>query len=117
MARTSRVSAEQLENARKKLLDLPVKDTSKTTKETIVTLSRDIQNALKKGYSLEEISNLLKDVGISVTKSTLKSYMANTSSKNKVDLNTDKTSKVNKEKEIRQDEGDFVKPDLPDNEI
>lgn len=115
MARTSRVTNEQLEKARKKLVELPIKDNSKTTRETITTLSKDIQSALKKGYTLDDISRLLKDAGINVSGSTLKSYMCKKIDKNK----SEKTSKDSEDKNLEEihSEKSFVKSDLPDNDL
>lgn len=115
MARTSRVTADQLEKAQKKIQELPVKDTSKTTRDAIAVLTKDIQAALKKGYTLEDIRNLLKDMGIPITTSTLKNYMGKKDKKEK--FVHDKLKTVASEEITTQDGQEFVKPDTPDNEL
>lgn len=116
MARISRVTAEQLEKAQKKIQELPIKDTSKTTRDAIAILTKDIQSALKRGYTLEDISSLLKDAGILITTSTLKNYMGKKEKKEKPDHDKAKTATSSEEKAI-QSEKVFVKPDTPDNEL
>ena len=116
MARTSRVTAEQLEKAQKKIQELPVKDTSKTTRDAIAVLTKDIQAALKKGYTLEDIRNILKDMGIPITTSTLKNYMGKKDKKEKIDHDKPKTASP-PEEITTQDVQEFVKPDTPDNEL
>lgn len=106
MARTGRISPEQLKTAQKKLRGLPAKDGAKTKRETIAILRKDIQSALQKGHSLDDISNILQSTGITVAASTLKSYLAVkevSSTENNTENFPSKKSNKN-----------FVKPDTAD---
>ena len=66
MATARRYTPEQIEVARKKLRSLPVKKAGKTCGEVAEFLVNDIKKAMRQGYTLRDIRNLLADAGVSV---------------------------------------------------
>ena len=66
MATARRYTMEQIEAARKKLRNLPVKEVGKTRGEVAEFLVNDIKKAMRQGYTLRDIRNLLADAGVSV---------------------------------------------------
>lgn len=66
MATARRYTLEQIEVARKKLRNLPVKEVGKTRWEVAEFLVNDIKKAMRQGYTLRDIRNLLADAGVSV---------------------------------------------------
>lgn len=72
MAKVRRYTMEQVEAARKKLRSLPVKEVGKTRTEVATFLERDIKQAVRRGYTLHDIRNLLAEVGVSVPLTRLK---------------------------------------------
>ena len=63
MATARRYTMEQIEAARKKLRNLPVKEAGKTHGEVAEFLVNDIKKAMRQGYTLRD---LLADAGVSV---------------------------------------------------
>lgn len=72
MATARRYTLEQIEAARKKLRSLPVKEAGKTRGEVAEFLVNDIRKAMRQGYTLRDIRDLLADAGISVPLTKLK---------------------------------------------
>ena len=66
MATARRYTMEQIEAARKKLRSLPVKEVRKTRGEVAEILVNDIRKAMRQGYTLRDIRDLLADAGIFV---------------------------------------------------
>ena len=66
VATARRYTMEQIEAARKKLRSLPVKEARKTRGEVAEFLVNDIKKAMRQGYTLRDIRDLLADVGVSV---------------------------------------------------
>ena len=66
MATARRYTMEQIEAARKKLRSLPVKEAGKTRGEVAEFLVNDIKKAMRQGYTLRDIRDLLADAGVSV---------------------------------------------------
>ncbi len=81
MARAKRILPEQIESARKMLQALPAKETGKSKEEAAASLAREIQAALKKGYSLKELSGLVKKEGVGISASVMKSTVGETEHK------------------------------------
>ena len=50
----------------KKLQKLPTKETGKTREEALEMLAGDFQEALKKGYSVKEIREILGEEGVTL---------------------------------------------------
>ena len=65
MATARRYTLEQIEAARKKLRSLPVKEAGKTRGEVAELLVSDIKKAMRQGYTLRDIRDLLADTGVS----------------------------------------------------
>lgn len=66
VATARRYTMEQIEAARKKLRNLPVKEAGKTRGEVAEFLVNDIKKAMLQGYTLRDIRDLLAEAGISV---------------------------------------------------
>ena len=79
MATARRYTLEQIEAARKKLRSLPVKKEGKTSGEVAAFLTNDIRKAMRQGYTLREIRDLLADAGVSVPLTKLKALFDKTS--------------------------------------
>ncbi len=63
---------EQIEAARKKLRSLPVKEAGKTHGEVAEFLVNDIKKAMRQGYTLRDIRDLLAENEVSVPLTRLK---------------------------------------------
>ena len=72
MATARRYTLEQIEAARKKLRSLPVKEAGKTRAEVAEFLVSDIKKAMRQGYTLRDIRDLLAESGVSVPLTKLK---------------------------------------------
>ena len=72
MATARRYTMEQIEAARKKLRSLPVKEAGKTRAEVAEFLVNDIKKAMRQGYTLRDIRDLLAEAGVSVPFTKLK---------------------------------------------
>ena len=59
VATARRYTMEQIEAARKKLRSLPMKEAGKTRGEVAEFLVNDIKKAMRQGYSLQEIKDVL----------------------------------------------------------
>ena len=66
VATARRYTMERIEAARKKLRSLPVKEAGKTRAEVAEFLVNDIKTAMRQGYTLRDIRDLLADAGVSV---------------------------------------------------
>lgn len=72
MATARRYTLEQIEAARNKLRSLPMKKAGKTRGEVAEFLVNDIRKAMRQGYTLRDIRDLLADAGVSVPLTKLK---------------------------------------------
>ena len=72
MATVQRYTMEQVEAARKKLRSLPVKEAGMTRGEVAEFLVNDIKKAMRQGYTLRDIRDLLAENGVSVPLTKLK---------------------------------------------
>ena len=72
MATARRYTMEQIEAARKKLRSLPVKEAGKTRGEVAEFLVNDIKKAMRQGYTLRDIRDLLAESGVAVPLTRLK---------------------------------------------
>ncbi len=66
MVTARRYTMEQIETARKKLRSLPIKEAGKTRAEVAEFLVNDIKKAMRRGYTLRDIRDLLAEAGVSV---------------------------------------------------
>ena len=64
MAVKTRIPMEKIMAVKKKLQKLPAKETGKTREEALEILAGDFQEALKKGYSVKEIREILGEEGV-----------------------------------------------------
>lgn len=120
-------SDDQILSARKSLQALEKKETKKTRDEVFFALEKDIKDALKKGYSLKEISEKLRESGILLPVAFLKNFQLTEESfekkaKNKTkklpEIETNSQEKNEKKVDEKKDKKDgFVVPDTPDNEL
>lgn len=67
MVTARRYTMEQIETARKKLRSLPIKEAGNTRGEVAEFLVNDIKKAMRQGYTLRDIRDLLADAGVSVS--------------------------------------------------
>lgn len=72
MTKAAKISSEQIATARKLLQDLPHKEMPKTPEEAAVSLAKDFRKALRKGYTIKDISGILKREGIGIPASQVK---------------------------------------------
>ncbi len=112
MVREKKISPDKITLIKKELGKLPAKDNSKSTRELILSLSTEISDAQKKGYSIEEVHKLLNDNGVMLKLSTLKSYLR-TKSETKIIKPLQNVSNVISAKQ----DNTFVKADTPDDEL
>lgn len=75
MPRASKVQPEQIEAARKILRELPAKKMPKSKKEAAKLLTKEFKSALKRGYSVKEISEILQAEGIGIPATAVKSSL------------------------------------------
>lgn len=66
MAVKTRIPMEKIMAVKKKLQKLPAKETGKTRAEALEILAGDFQEALKKGYSVKEIREILGEEGVTL---------------------------------------------------
>lgn len=78
VATARRYTMEQIETARKKLRNLPVKEAGKTRGEVAEFLVNDIKKAMRQGYTLRDIRDLLADAGVSVPLARLQGLLGKT---------------------------------------
>lgn len=74
--KTSIVSQESVEQAGAFLAELPEKPKENLSlREAVTQLQDQIKAALAKGYSYDDVANILRDRGIDISASTLKNYV------------------------------------------
>lgn len=66
MAVKTRIPMEKIMVVKKKLQKLPAKETGKIREEALEMLAEDFQEALKKGYSVKEIREILSEEGVTL---------------------------------------------------
>ena len=64
MAVKTKIPMEKILVIQKRLQKLPARETGKTREEALEILAGDFQEALKKGYSVKEIREILGEEGI-----------------------------------------------------
>ena len=72
------LTLEQVEQISAKLKELPAVENKKrpvSKQEAIKLLARDIKAMQARGYTLEQVSELLKQLGVSLATPTLRSYL------------------------------------------
>ena len=103
---------EQIEAARKKLRNLPVKEAGKTRGEVAEFMVNDIKKAMRRGYTLRDIRDLLADAGVSVPLARLEGLFEKTP---KPELVTDGEG-AGKDTDLSGDAGEMGKQESPDEE-
>ena len=66
MAVKTKIPMEKILVIQKRLQKLPTKDTGKTREDALEILAGDFQEALKKGYSVKEIREILGEEGVTL---------------------------------------------------
>ena len=66
MAVKTRIPMEKIMAVKKKVHKLPAKETGNTREEALEILAGDFQEALKKGYSVKEIREILGEEGVTL---------------------------------------------------
>ena len=72
------LTVEQVEQISAKLKELPAVENKKrqvSKQEAIKLLAKDIKAMQARGYTLEQVSELLKQLGVSLATPTLRSYL------------------------------------------
>ena len=64
MAKAKRYTMEEIQAAQKMLRGLAVKKSGKTRAETVEVLAADIRKAVRQGYSLKDVQEMLSKAGI-----------------------------------------------------
>ncbi len=112
VATARRYTMEQIETARKKLRNLPVKEAGKTRGEVAEFLVNGIKKAMRQGYTLRDIRDLLADVGVSVPLARLEGLFEKAP---KPELVTDGEGS-GKDTDLPGDAGEMGKQESPDEE-
>jgi len=81
MAKKKRIPMEKIEKIAKVLKQLPVKDTSKSLREAVAFLAKEITETLEKGYTLKDISEIWQKEDEKVSPATLKTYLSGSDKK------------------------------------
>ncbi len=113
MTKDRKISVEKILLLKKELKQLPVKDNSKSIREFIELASEEINSAIQKGYTLDDICNFLNEKSIEIKISTLKSYLKK--SKKTLLVDTQNTQEETIKNTIIQKSS--IIPDTPDNEL
>ena len=72
MAKQASISLKKIENLKKRLQKLPLKDDLKSREEAAEILEASFQGALQKGYTLKELRVLFAEEGVALPLSLLK---------------------------------------------
>ena len=128
-------SEEQITALKKKLAALEEKDSGKTREEVVKDLEKSFRAAMRKGYSLKEISELCLQEEVFIPAGVLKKHLAqssgtSTSEKRKKrgeskDLPAQEAVKIEASSDPTPEQEEkkprttfnFVKPDTPDDEL
>lgn len=102
----NKFTKEKISDIQKKLKALPPKDKPKTKKETLEILSEDFPRLLEKGYSIEDISKILKENGLQISAPTLRNYLP---VEQKLKQKNETTPL-----QVEHQKNDFVKQDISD---
>jgi hypothetical protein len=74
----TKLTLETVENLRSKIAELPEVKSNQVAvskQHAITLLKKDIETMKKKGYSIEQVAEVLKEGGIELSPATLKNYM------------------------------------------
>lgn len=125
-----KITDQEISAAKKALQSLEPKVVGKSRDEAFLVLEKELKEALKKGYSIKEISDVLKNTGVVMPVSYLKKLTESGGRKragrkskanNEVSPVSMKNDEINQENNSRDsgtdDVTNFVKPDLPDEEL
>lgn len=75
MAKPIRYTDTQIETARKKLRSLAAQNQGHTRAETVGILSADVRKAAQKGYSIQQIREVLAEAGLAISMDRLKALL------------------------------------------
>ncbi len=112
MASNATIRMEQLTKAKKLLMNLPKKKDGKTRPDAAKFLEKAFRNALKKGYSPKELSQLLKNENIIIPAYLIQKFFSET-------VDTPPVPKQEKTPAQRPAPArtSFIVPDLPDKKL
>ena len=130
MRRTERkYSEEQIAALKKRLAALEEKDSGKTREEVVKDLEKSFRAAMRKDYSLKEISELCLQEEVFIPAGVLKKYLSKSSEKTipakrkKKEETQQEAPKEAEKPAVMEDEKkpratfNFVKSDTPDDEL
>ncbi len=110
MATEKKITQEKATELKKELMRLPQKDNARSMRQFIEGMSAEINTALDKGYTLDEIHSLLTRNGISIKINTFKRYFRKKEGilPPKNGIKKEQTSKIS---------NSFITPDTADDEL
>ncbi len=112
MASNATIRMEQLTKAKKLLMNLPKKKDGKTRPDAAKFLEKAFRNALKKGYSPKELSQLLKNESIIIPAYLIQKFLSETADAPPVQ----KQGKAPAQRPAPA-RTSFIVPDLPDKKL
>jgi hypothetical protein len=106
------VSRDAVDQARSLLQQLPEKPKDTLSlRETVAQLQDQIKAALAKGYSYEEVAQLLSGQGISISASTLKNYIPSSRRQSTAEEPAPTKTRRRRSKKQQTDESDAAEPE------
>ncbi len=112
MASNATIRMEQLTKAKKLLMNLPKKKDGKTRPDAAKFLEKAFRNALKKGYSPKELSQLLKNESVIIPAYLIQKFLSETA-----DVAPAPKKEIPPQKPPEPARTSFIVPDLPDEEL
>ncbi len=115
MASSATIRMEQLTKAKKLLMNLPKKKYGKTRPDAAKFLEKAFRNALKKGYSPKELSQLLKNESIIIPAYLIQKFFSETA--DSADVAPAQKKEIPPQKPPAPARTSFIVPDLPDKKL
>ncbi len=112
MASNATIRMEQLTKAKKLLMNLPKKKDGKTRPDAARLLEKAFRNALKKGYSPKELSQLLKNESVIIPAYLIQKFLSETAG-----VAPAQKKEPSPQKPPEPARTSFIVPDLPDEEL
>lgn len=118
---TKKIRSEEISAAKKALKALEEKEVGFTRDEALKELEKDVKEALNKGYTLKEISEVLRQNGVLLPVSFLKQVQTGTRRKRRMKGGDETVLENNfvpdESASSPTSTSGFVKQDLPDDEL
>ena len=114
---TKKIGSDEVTAAKKALKALEERNVGLTRDEALKELEKDVKEALRKGYSLKEISDILRQNGVLLPVSFLKQVQPGTPRKKRIDRVEEESAKPDGTDPQKISTSGFVKEDMPDDEL